>query len=209
MIPESNITGGEMKRFLRRIYRALYPMHVALVGNGPINPILADKIDAHDIVIRFNRAQTYGASGTRCDVLVLAPNVIKTQSWHPEAFDQADAIWVRLGPQDNSLIPAPYTIVDEPHWLRPLFRRLGAAKKTIPSTAAIVAAAILDEWSNSIISLYGFSHEGEPCHDWNVERVWFDRMVAEGCARRIENAFGKHHSKDMLPLEGVEVVRIT
>jgi hypothetical protein len=57
--------------FVRFIPQLRRPMTVAIVGNGPIDPLHADEIDAHDLVVRFNGCRNYGMSGHRTDYLVL------------------------------------------------------------------------------------------------------------------------------------------
>lgn len=44
---------------------------IVIVGNGEIEPGLAPVIDAADLVIRFNECRSFGAGGTRTDVVAV------------------------------------------------------------------------------------------------------------------------------------------
>ena len=46
-------------------------IHIAVVGNGPVDPAVRFDIDAHHLVVRFNSCQNYGSSGWRTDILVI------------------------------------------------------------------------------------------------------------------------------------------
>jgi hypothetical protein len=77
---------------------------IALVGNGPVNTSLADEIDAHDLVIRINRAPNWGVAGRKTDILAIV-NWSNPGHWiaagktptHPEAAKAAE-IWFPMSP---------------------------------------------------------------------------------------------------------------
>lgn len=65
------IAGSYINRFTYRNYISNNPKVIALVGNGEISPSLSNEIDAADLIVRFNRADSCGVSGKKTHILVL------------------------------------------------------------------------------------------------------------------------------------------
>jgi len=73
---------------------------IVIIGNGTPTEGSAERVDAGDLVIRFNDCRSYGVAGTRTDIVAVcntgrpAHRMIDGDGWrmHP-AVMQADAIW--------------------------------------------------------------------------------------------------------------------
>lgn len=56
-------------------------------------------------------------------------------------------------------------------------RALGAERKHAASTGALVLAYLLRAYPRSMISLFGFTHEGWPGHPWAAEALWIKGLT--------------------------------
>ena len=90
---------------------------IAIVGSGPIDPRHGPKIDQHEIVIRFNACQNYGASGLKTDVLVLVNTGWsgKTLSRTPDAIHQG-----ALAAAEDFWFPRHPKLINTQRRLRPI-----------------------------------------------------------------------------------------
>lgn len=84
-----------------------WPRTVALVGNGPDSQGFGKQIDGHDCVVRLNRADFFGAAGTRTDVLTINnwgdPAFSMTRGTRPInelALAAAQMVWLPVPPEE-------------------------------------------------------------------------------------------------------------
>ena len=88
-----------------------------IVGNGEVGEGGAETIDAADFVIRFNECRSYGAGGTRTDVVAVCNTgrpgkaMIGSESWrtHPGTVD-ASEIWSVRDPEKFAAMRAPLAV---------------------------------------------------------------------------------------------------
>lgn len=88
---------------------------VAVVGNAPVSRCQAAAIDAHDDVVRCNKAVGFGgARGSRCDHLVLINCGGQMAEWlqtgaieRSPAFAAATTVWLPIHPGKAALIEPP------------------------------------------------------------------------------------------------------
>lgn len=183
--------------------RARKPDSIALVGNGPQTRgmALGEEIDAHKLVIRFNRADTSENFrqdiGSRSDIRVISPSYVSqlpADTTLPLAvtgclpFDRPGRYWQKLA----SLRQSPTVYFDPSVW-RSLVAQLHA-----PPSAGLLCLAELSLFRAQVgaISVYGIStgarssrnhysdrHRRSTRHDWDKEA----RLAGE-YARQLQSA---------------------
>jgi hypothetical protein len=90
---------------------------IIIVGNGDVSEGGAEIIDAADFVIRFNECRSYGAGGTRTDVVAVcntgrpAKAMLGSESWrvHPGIVEAAE-IWSVRDPKKFAAMRAPLAV---------------------------------------------------------------------------------------------------
>ncbi|MBB3654962.1 hypothetical protein FHX15_000161 [Rhizobium sp. BK650] len=88
-----------------------------IVGNGAVEEGGAEIIDAADFVIRFNECRSYGAGGTRTDVVAVCNTgrpgkaMIGSASWraHPATLE-ASEIWSVRDPEKFASLRGPLAV---------------------------------------------------------------------------------------------------
>ncbi|QWK79080.1 glycosyltransferase family 29 protein [Ochrobactrum sp. BTU1] len=83
------------------------PSTIALVGNSETAAGKASEIDAHDFVVRINRAMHYGRTGVKTDALAII-NWSSPGCWmsngetpiNPDALASAKTIWLPMPPEE-------------------------------------------------------------------------------------------------------------
>lgn len=161
---------------------------VALVGNGPVASGAASEIDKADVVVRMNRAQLCGVAGTRTDVLavndtVRASNFGRTGSpINPLAVRSAREYWLyeRLDTDDERVgRPIVYLFPEAFESASASLQRHAADDmvRIIPSIGAVSVRHVLDN-SDADILLYGFTHQGDHTHLWDIEGRWMRELAA-------------------------------
>lgn len=171
---------------------------VAVIGNSQslLRQRAGDDIDAHDVVVRINRAPVIepSAQGTRIDVLFVASKQMSADMVR-EFFDPKLIVWAS---ERRHFMP-DYSSFEERlilyplEWWEPLYRALD---ETRPSTGLIA----LDFFSNhsecSSVSAYGFDFfESKTFYDHRKVRLPFGReFVVKNRVPRIRKLKDKPHS---------------
>lgn len=161
---------------------------VALVGNGPVASVAAGEIDKADVVVRMNRAQLCGVAGTRTDVLAVNDTVRSTNFGrtgspiHPLAVRSAREYWLykRLKTDDERVgRPIVYLHPETTERARADLQRHApdGTGRIVPSVGALAVRHVLDN-SDADIVLYGFTHQGDDTHLWDIEGRWMRELAA-------------------------------
>lgn len=179
---------------------------VALVGNGPIWSEAADLVDRADLVVRMNLAPLCGVAGSRTDVLAINPRllnnmVLKGKPVSNRSLATTQEFWSFRDVRHTSHRGLPVLdvgagLLDR---LNDALRQHGAGPKPSPTLGAVVLNYLVAR-SDAQITLFGFTHQGDPQHPWTAERAWFDSLAAEGRVIRcsIEGRPVRQHWLDRL-----------
>lgn len=173
-----------------------------MVGNGDVPQYYSQKIDANDMVIRFNTCANYGNSGVRTDALVLVNfgESGRRLAWEdcidPDALASAREFWIpnppSILPEDRRRHPCEDYTADliarrigerpwkylhaDAYWeAQAALARLGASRCTRVSTGMQTLFHMRRFIPSSLVTLYGFSHEGWDGHPWEAERKQIDQ----------------------------------
>ncbi|MAZ17692.1 MAG: hypothetical protein CL535_15365 [Ahrensia sp.] len=162
---------------------------VALVGNGPVSSVAAGEIDKADVVVRMNRAQLCGVAGTRTDVLAIN-DIVRARNFgrigspiNPLSVRSAREYWLykRLD-TDDERVGRPIVYLFPETYKRASADLLRHAPddtvRIIPSIGALTLRYVLDN-SDADIQLFGFTHQGDHMHLWDIEGRWM-RELADG-----------------------------
>lgn len=91
--------------------------HIIIVGNGEIAPSAARRIDAADLVVRFNECGSYGRGGTRTDIVAIcntgrpAKSMLASDAWRASApVRSASSIWSVRDPAKFATLRAPLRV---------------------------------------------------------------------------------------------------
>ena len=127
-------------------------IHIAVVGNGPVDPAVRFDIDAHHLVVRFNSCQNYGSSGWRTDILVI----------------------VNTGPQGQRLAYEPGAINAE--------ALVSAKEFWFPYSQDLIETVMLDSrepllWSNFTPDIVAQRLEGRPSKTFSTTEYWASRRL--------------------------------
>lgn len=172
---------------------------VAVVGNGPIAPELGSEIDGHDIVIRINRCDSYGAGGQRTDILVIrntstALAYDRSRAMNRACVGAARLFWLAIPPAvaehdcteeilTRYVGRRPWQHFSSSDYSEALtaIRDAGAPSERVPSTGLLALWHLRSRHPSVKPALFGFSHSGTPKHAWDAERQivnqWSDWVV--------------------------------
>jgi uncharacterized protein YggL (DUF469 family) len=168
---------------------------VALVGNGFVRPEHASEIDGHDVVVRFNRAWYCGIYGKKTSVIAFAHFSRTTDGIvNHLALKGAEEFWFLRPPlgDDDRLLRSEKILRGrvwhpmDPDRTRHTLLAFKTEEGKKPSTGALAMDYALDRFPDSVISVFGFSHQGSQYHDWAAEKAWFDSLSRAGRIRMFE-----------------------
>ncbi|MDQ0135078.1 hypothetical protein J2T08_002999 [Neorhizobium galegae] len=180
----SSVAGGTLEK------------SIAVVGNGIVSLRDCRLIDSHDLVVRFNKAKFCGVYGRRTDVLVVADIArIGNRRFNLVALAGAKEVWTVEAPRQDVWTSAGMTLaerklVGRPRRILDVERAKAAlepfepASGTYPSSGVLAIQHLLDWYPGAKIELFGFSHQGNDCHDWNAERRWCESLRKAGMITR-------------------------
>ncbi|KAB0681518.1 hypothetical protein F6X38_05920 [Aureimonas leprariae] len=186
---------------------------VAIVGNAPETGDHAARIDAADLVVRFNNAPGLGRqAGTRTTHLVLVNHGGQMREWLEDpdfvrrrVVAEAGAFLLPFPPKPPEADPSedgrdwtgeaaarlrplgcPVAVLPEPltREAAALVRR-EAGRPAAPSTGYLTAFALLAVTRPEAVrfDVFGFGFAGWEGHAFDAERRWFEAMAAAGRLR--------------------------